>query len=85
MNFNWLKVYINYLHLFSIADTINDTHSLSSGRGSVLYSSSSSLSSGGSNGSNSNGSSNAMSSPVGAGVSSKNQLHTIMMMKEIEC
>ncbi|XP_073829237.1 mnt isoform X4 [Musca autumnalis] len=49
-------------------DTINDTHSLSSGRGSTLYSSSSSLSSGGSNGSNSNGSSNAMSSPVGAGL-----------------
>ncbi|XP_075154717.1 mnt isoform X5 [Haematobia irritans] len=49
-------------------DTINDVHSLSSGRGSTLYSSSSSLSSGGSNGSNSNGSSNAMSSPVGAGL-----------------
>uniref|UniRef100_A0A1I8PD37 BHLH domain-containing protein n=1 Tax=Stomoxys calcitrans TaxID=35570 RepID=A0A1I8PD37_STOCA len=52
----------------SESDTITDVHSLSSGRGSTLYSSSSSLSSGGSNGSNSNGSSNAMSSPVGAGL-----------------
>ncbi|XP_046803657.1 probable serine/threonine-protein kinase nek3 isoform X1 [Lucilia cuprina] len=50
-------------------ETINDTHSLSSGRGSTLYSSSSSLSSGGSNGSSSGGSgSNTMSSPVGAGL-----------------
>ncbi|XP_053948108.1 uncharacterized protein LOC128856795 [Anastrepha ludens] len=42
---------------------LNETASLSSGRGSILYSSSSSLSSGGSNGST------AMSSPVGASMS----------------
>ncbi|XP_067634572.1 uncharacterized protein [Eurosta solidaginis] len=42
---------------------LNETTSLSSGRGSILYSSSSSLSSGGSNGST------TMSSPVGASIS----------------
>ncbi|XP_037937543.1 putative uncharacterized protein DDB_G0282133 isoform X2 [Teleopsis dalmanni] len=41
-------------------DNLNDSNSLSSGRGSILYSSSSSLSSGGSN--------NTMSSPIGAGL-----------------
>ena len=71
---------------FSFAENVNDTHSLASGRGSALYSSSSSLSSGGSSSSNGGSASNTMSSPVGAGVSSKNQMHnTIMMMKEIEC
>ncbi|KAL9881489.1 uncharacterized protein ACN2A1_012514 isoform 8-T14 [Glossina fuscipes fuscipes] len=50
-------------------ENLNETISLSSGRGSTLYSSSSSLSSGGSNGSsNSSSSSNTMSSPVGAGL-----------------
>uniref|UniRef100_W8BBR4 Max-binding protein MNT n=1 Tax=Ceratitis capitata TaxID=7213 RepID=W8BBR4_CERCA len=53
-------------------DNLNETASLSSGRGSILYSSSSSLSSGGSNGST------TMSSPVGPSLSQPSALSPVI-------
>ncbi|XP_039959216.1 uncharacterized protein LOC126758685 [Bactrocera neohumeralis] len=53
-------------------DNSNETRSLSSGRGSILYSSSSSLSSGGSNGST------TMSSPVGASMPQPSALSPVI-------
>ncbi|XP_017490647.1 PREDICTED: max-binding protein MNT, partial [Rhagoletis zephyria] len=58
---------------------LNEAASLSSGRGSILYSSSSSLSSGGSNGST------TMSSPVGASMSLPTALSPVISKTYINC